>query len=106
MVILHNFPVETVVGSHLQAAVTMKAENGAFFYRCDAFNSLIKWKAGSESFVIVNATQELLYLETVPNTQLHSSADGSPCSSPAPAVSFINAPSSFYTLRSWSCTSP
>ncbi|KAL2335736.1 hypothetical protein Fmac_016949 [Flemingia macrophylla] len=80
MVMLHNFPVETVVGSHLQAAVTMKAANGAFFYRCDAFNSLIKWKAGSESFVIVNATQELLYLETVPNTQLHSSADGSPCS--------------------------
>ena len=53
---------------------------GAFFYRCDAFNSLIKWKAGSESFVIVNATQELLYLETVPNTQFQSSVDGSPCS--------------------------
>lgn len=49
---------------------------GGFFYRCDAFNSLIKWKAGSESFVIVNATQELLE----PNTQLHSSVDGSPCS--------------------------
>ncbi|KAH1248383.1 Nuclear pore complex protein [Glycine max] len=80
MVMLHNFPVETVVGSHLQAAVTMKAANGAFFYRCDAFNSLIKWKAGSESFVIVNATQELLYLETVPNTQFQSSVDGSPCS--------------------------
>ncbi|XP_029128899.1 nuclear pore complex protein GP210 isoform X3 [Cajanus cajan] len=80
MVMLHNFPVETVVGSHLQAAVTMKAVNGAFFYRCDAFNSLIKWKAGSESFIIVNATQELLYLETVPNTQLHPSVGGSPCS--------------------------
>ena len=55
---------ETVVGSHLQAAVTMKTTNGAFFYRCDAFNSWIKWKAGSESFVIVNASQELSYLET------------------------------------------
>ncbi|RDX93240.1 Nuclear pore complex protein GP210, partial [Mucuna pruriens] len=80
MVMLHNFPVETVVGSHLVAAVTMKAANGAIFYRCDAFNSLIKWKAGSESFVIVNATQELSYLETVQNTQLHSSVDGSSCS--------------------------
>lgn len=28
MVMLHNFPLETVVGSHLQAAVTMKAANG------------------------------------------------------------------------------
>ncbi|XP_019442522.1 PREDICTED: nuclear pore complex protein GP210 [Lupinus angustifolius] len=77
MVMLHSFPVETVVGSNLQAAVTMKAANGAFFYRCDAFNYLIKWKAGSESFVIVNRTQDL---ETVPNTQLHSSIEGFPCS--------------------------
>ena len=51
---------------------------GAFFYRCSAFNSLIKWKAGSESFVIVNSTQELSYLET--NTQLQSSADCFTCS--------------------------
>ncbi|XP_027187547.1 nuclear pore complex protein GP210 isoform X1 [Cicer arietinum] len=80
MVMLHNFPVETVVGSHLQAAVTMKTANGALFYRCNAFNSLIKWKAGSESFVIVNATEELSYLETVPNRQLHPSDDGFPCS--------------------------
>lgn len=28
MVMLQKFPVETVVGSHLQAAVTMKALNG------------------------------------------------------------------------------
>lgn len=28
MVMLRNFPVETVVGSHLQAAVTMKASSG------------------------------------------------------------------------------
>lgn len=28
MVMLQNFPVETVVGSQLQAAVTMKASNG------------------------------------------------------------------------------
>jgi len=28
MVMLQNFPVETVVGSHLKAAVTMKALNG------------------------------------------------------------------------------
>jgi len=108
MVVLHNFPVETVVGSYLKAAVTMKSANGdaifedivkflfqfpamhfahvvvssagSFFYICDAFNSLIKWKSGSESFVIVNATQELLDLKTEPNTQLRSSVNGSPCS--------------------------
>ncbi|XP_039691001.1 nuclear pore complex protein GP210 isoform X3 [Medicago truncatula] len=80
MVMLHNFPVETVVGSHLQAAVTMKTANGAFFYRCDAFNSLIKWKAGSESFVIVDVSQESSYLETVPSSQLHPSDVGFPCS--------------------------
>ncbi|KAK2365493.1 nuclear pore complex protein GP210 [Trifolium repens] len=80
MVMLHNFPVETVVGSHLQAAVTMKTSNGAFFYRCDAFNSLTKWKAGSESFLVVNASQESSYLETVPNSQVHPSDGGFPCS--------------------------
>uniref|UniRef100_A0A1J3FQQ1 BIG2 domain-containing protein n=1 Tax=Noccaea caerulescens TaxID=107243 RepID=A0A1J3FQQ1_NOCCA len=63
MVMLQNFPVETVVGSHLQAAVTMKASNGASFSRCDAFNSLIKWKTGSDSFVIANATSEMMVLE-------------------------------------------
>ncbi|XP_045812556.1 nuclear pore complex protein GP210 isoform X2 [Trifolium pratense] len=80
MVMLHNFHVETVIGSRLQAAVTMKTSNGAFFYRCDAFNSLIKWKAGSESFVVVNASQESSYLETLPNSQVHPSDEGFPCS--------------------------
>ncbi|KAI4350639.1 hypothetical protein L6164_005077 [Bauhinia variegata] len=80
MVMLRNLLVETVIGSHLQAAVTMKASNGAYFYRCDAFHSLIKWKSGSESFVIVNATQEWSYFEIVGNTQLHASADAFPCS--------------------------
>lgn len=28
MIMRHNFPVETVVGSHLQASVTMKSDNG------------------------------------------------------------------------------
>ncbi|WJX65316.1 hypothetical protein P8452_49995 [Trifolium repens] len=48
----------------------MKTSNGAFFYRCDAFNSLIKWKAGSEYFVVVNRSRESSYLETVPNSQV------------------------------------
>lgn len=33
MVMLHNFLVETVVGSHLQAAVTMKAANGDTIFK-------------------------------------------------------------------------
>ncbi|KAI5395830.1 hypothetical protein KIW84_062133 [Lathyrus oleraceus] len=37
-------------------------------------------KAESESFVIVNASQELSYSETVPNSQVHPLDDGFPCS--------------------------
>lgn len=33
MVVLRNFPVETVVGSYLKAAVTMKGRNGNDFKR-------------------------------------------------------------------------
>ncbi|KAG7544003.1 Bacterial Ig-like group 2 [Arabidopsis thaliana x Arabidopsis arenosa] len=75
MVMLQNFPVETVVGSHLKAAVTMKALNGALFSRCDAFNSLIKWKTGSDSFVIVNATSEIMMLD-----ELRTMDSSPPCS--------------------------
>ncbi|GAV68566.1 RRM_1 domain-containing protein/Big_2 domain-containing protein [Cephalotus follicularis] len=80
MVMLHNFPVETVVGSHLQAAVTMKESTGHYFYSCDAFNSFINWKAGSELFVVVNATKEMLDLEKKENIELHASVYGPPCS--------------------------
>ncbi|KAL9246241.1 hypothetical protein vseg_019803 [Gypsophila vaccaria] len=58
MVMLPNFPVETVVRSNLQAAVAMKASNGDYFHQCDAFHLSIKWSTGSDKFVIVNATAE------------------------------------------------
>ncbi|XP_008230475.1 PREDICTED: nuclear pore complex protein GP210-like [Prunus mume] len=80
MVMLLNFHVETVVGTHLQAAVTMKASNGAYFYRCDAFSSFIKWKAGSESFFIVNATGESPALDSLGNADFHASNYGPPFS--------------------------
>ncbi|XVF14043.1 hypothetical protein REPUB_Repub09cG0022600 [Reevesia pubescens] len=80
MVLLQNFPVETVVGSHLPAAVTMKASNGAYFSRCDAFHSFIKWKAGSESFIVANATGEAPVIEKQENLELHVPVDGPPCS--------------------------
>ncbi|KAK9272744.1 hypothetical protein L1049_003121 [Liquidambar formosana] len=79
MEMLHNFPLETVVGSHLEAAVTMKASNGAYFCRCDAFSSLIRWKAGSESFIIVNATGEKSVLDKLENVELNASVYGPPC---------------------------
>lgn len=53
---------------------------GAYFYRCDAFQSLIKWKVGSESFVVVNATEEPIVLEKLGNIQLLESINGPPCS--------------------------
>ncbi|KAG4128596.1 hypothetical protein ERO13_D09G029000v2 [Gossypium hirsutum] len=80
MVMLQNFPVETVVGSHLPAAVSMKASNDAYFSRCDAFHSFIKWKAGSESFIVTNATGEAPVLEKEDNLELHVPVDGPPCS--------------------------
>ncbi|KAJ0052503.1 hypothetical protein Pint_02808 [Pistacia integerrima] len=80
MVMLQNFPVETVVGSHLQAAVTMKASNGAYFYKCDAFSSLINWKAGSESFIVVNATERTHFLEKLGTVGHRTSVHGPPCS--------------------------
>ncbi|KAF2308465.1 hypothetical protein GH714_009821 [Hevea brasiliensis] len=80
MIILQKFPVETLVGSHLQAAVTMKASNGAFFYSCNAFHSFIKWITGSESFVVVNATKEPPVLAKLGNVELHDSVYGPPCS--------------------------
>ena len=51
MIMLQNFPVETVVRSHLPAAVTMKASDGealsqnhqecAFGYKCFHFHVLL-----------------------------------------------------------------
>lgn len=49
--------------------------SGASFSRCDAFNSLIKWKTESDSFVIVNATAEMMMLE-----ELRSTESSPPCS--------------------------
>lgn len=80
MVMIHSFPVETVVESHLQAAVTMKAPNGSYFYRCDAFSSFIKWKAGHESFIMVNATGEKPFLGMLENFGHVTSLSGPPCS--------------------------
>lgn len=80
MVMLRSFPVETVVGSYLESAVTMKASNGTYFYRCDAFSSFVKWKAGSESFIIVNATGGKPMLGMLENFKLHASFNGPPCS--------------------------
>lgn len=83
MVMLESLPVETVVGSHLQAAVAMKSSTGAYFYRCDAFNPLVRWKSGSEYFILTNSTKpELAKLYTSPNgppcawTTLYASGPG------------------------------
>lgn len=80
MIMLQNFPVETVVRSHLPAAVTMKASDGSYYYRCDAFHQFVKWKVGSESFVIVNATEEALIAEKLGAFHLYESVYGPPCS--------------------------
>ncbi|GFP93457.1 nuclear pore complex protein gp210 [Phtheirospermum japonicum] len=79
MVVLPNFPVETTVGSHLQASVTLKASSGAFFHACDAFRSFIRWNTESDSFVIVNATEELFFPDKKEAVELRSLSFGPPC---------------------------
>ncbi|PIA51702.1 hypothetical protein AQUCO_01100520v1 [Aquilegia coerulea] len=58
MVMLHKFSVETVVGTYLQAAVTLRASDGSNFYRCDSFSSMVKWNCESDSFEILNVMGE------------------------------------------------
>lgn len=53
---------------------------GAYFYRCDAFNAFIKWKAGSESFVVGNTTRETPPLDVLGNDELFTASHGPPCS--------------------------
>lgn len=53
---------------------------GGYFYRCDAFHSFIRWKVGSESFIIVNATEEAFILEKLGHFYLRESVNGPPCS--------------------------
>lgn len=79
MVMLQNFPVEIQVGTHLQASVTLKASDGAYFDRCDAFSSFIKWKVESESFTIINATDESLLFGKKNILEFQRSSYGPPC---------------------------
>lgn len=76
LVMLPNFALETVIGSHLQAAVAMKAANGDYFYQCDAFSASIKWSSGSESFTVVNCTREE-FLKNKPKEVEQSALDHS-----------------------------
>ncbi|OVA20622.1 Bacterial Ig-like [Macleaya cordata] len=79
MVMLPNFAVEAVVGSYLQAAVTMRASNGSYFYRCDSFSSFIRWTVGSESFEIVNKAGEASAFNKLPNIEGYRSLNSPPC---------------------------
>ncbi|KAK9119821.1 hypothetical protein Scep_017914 [Stephania cephalantha] len=78
MVMLKNFPLETVVGTYLQAAVTLEASDGTYFYTCDSFNTYISWNSGSESFKIVNMTSEVYRLKLSDNG-VSESLYGPPC---------------------------
>lgn len=54
--------------------------SGDYFYSCNAFHKFVRWKAGSESFIVVNATEEPLILERQGNADLHVSVSGPSCS--------------------------
>nr|GMC67213.1 nuclear pore complex protein GP210 [Ipomoea batatas]GME06981.1 nuclear pore complex protein GP210 [Ipomoea batatas] len=92
MLMLPNFPVETLIGSHLLASVTLKTSNGAFFHKCDAFRSSIKWKCESDAFTIVDAGGSLIS-DKLGILDLDRSSYGPPC-----ALSFVYAASSGQTM--------
>ncbi|KAJ8622832.1 hypothetical protein MRB53_031361 [Persea americana] len=80
MAVLRNLPVETVVGTYLQAAVTMKASSGNYYCRCDAFSSFIRWQVltGSEYFKIANTTEAWAF-DMLPYHVGSKSLYGRPC---------------------------
>ncbi|XP_019185742.1 PREDICTED: nuclear pore complex protein GP210 isoform X2 [Ipomoea nil] len=92
MLMLPNFPVETLIGSHLLASVTLKTSNGAFFHKCDAFRSSIKWKCESDAFTIVDAGWSLIS-DKLGILDFDMSSHGPPC-----AWSFVYAASSGQTM--------
>ncbi|CAI9763181.1 unnamed protein product [Fraxinus pennsylvanica] len=79
MVMLPYFPVEALVGSYLQAYVTLQASGGSYFYTCDAFRSSIRWKTESEHFTIINTTVESFVYNKLDALDINSSSYGPPC---------------------------
>ncbi|KZV46427.1 nuclear pore membrane glycoprotein 210-like [Dorcoceras hygrometricum] len=79
MVMLPGFPAEASVGTYLQASVTLKAPSGSYFYACDAFRSLVKWKTESASFIIVNGTVDLVLPNKQEDVERKPSSLGPPC---------------------------
>ncbi|CAA6668012.1 unnamed protein product [Spirodela intermedia] len=97
MVLIHEFPVEALVGTHLLAAVFLKTTDGDLYFiflgflKCflcrellspmQLFNSFVKWRVLSESevFLVSNTTGEELAF----NVLLHGASEEvsrSPCS--------------------------
>ncbi|KAF5204727.1 Nuclear pore membrane glycoprotein [Thalictrum thalictroides] len=79
MVMLQNFSVETVVGTYLQAAVTLRTSDGSNFYSCDSFSSMVKWNCGSDSFKIFNVMGEARSLIELPDVDGLYSLYDLPC---------------------------
>ncbi|KAF9625307.1 hypothetical protein IFM89_021246 [Coptis chinensis] len=79
MVMLQKLPVETMVGTYLQAAVTLRASDGSYFYSCDSFSSMVRWTCGSESFRISNTTGQGSSLIKQPDVDDFKSSYSPPC---------------------------
>ncbi|XP_020089259.1 nuclear pore complex protein GP210 isoform X4 [Ananas comosus] len=88
MVILPKYPVEAIVGTELQAAVTLKTSDGSFYSRCDAFYSFVRWKVLSEneSFKIINMTGKLSTFNAVQSAKGVQTSHAYPC-----AWTYLNA---------------
>ncbi|CAN6449269.1 unnamed protein product [Victoria cruziana] len=58
VVMIQNFPVEVEVGKYIVAAATLKAEDGGYYHKCDAFSSSVRWQVLGDvvPFKIANET--------------------------------------------------
>ncbi|XP_039138500.1 nuclear pore complex protein GP210 isoform X1 [Dioscorea cayenensis subsp. rotundata] len=81
MVILPYFPVEAAIGKSLQAAVTLKTSDGNYYYRCDAFASVVKWNiiSGVDSFKVVNTAGVSWNSDMLPHIEGYNTLYGPPC---------------------------
>ncbi|KAJ3682423.1 hypothetical protein LUZ60_014996 [Juncus effusus] len=76
MIFMPVYPTETLVGTELQATVILKSPKGNNYARCEAFNSIIRWRLNSEteSFKIIegpNSKEDLTKNYNSPCALIH-----------------------------------
>ncbi|ONK57184.1 uncharacterized protein A4U43_C10F17460 [Asparagus officinalis] len=81
MIVLPNFPVEVVIGTQLEAAVTLETSDGDRYFRCDAFNSFVSWKVFPENkiFKVLDTSTGKSFPTMLSHLDGSGLAHGQPC---------------------------